>query len=138
MAWTTKNIFVNLPVKDLQKSIAFFTEVGFTFNPQFTDEQTTSMVLGDNIFVMLLEEERFQSFIKKEIADAKRTCEAIICISADSRGEVDEVVNRALAAGGTRYADPQDHGFMYQWSFQDIDGHLWEIVFMDESAFNQA
>ncbi|MFD1956915.1 VOC family protein [Paenibacillus thailandensis] len=134
MAWTTKNIVVNLPVKNLKKSVAFFRELGFIFDPLFTDEQGTCMILGDRIYVMLLEEERFQTFTTKKIADAGRYTETILCISANSRQDVDELVNKALAAGGSRYSDPQDHGFMYGWSFQDPDGHLWEVMYMDESA----
>ncbi|GAB2786216.1 VOC family protein [Rhabdobacter roseus] len=127
-------IFVNLPVKNLQRSIDFFTQLGFTFNPQFTDEHATCMILGENIFAMLLTEERFQDFTKKEIADATKTTEVLIALDVASREEVDELVNKAEAAGGLRYADPQDHGWMYLRSFADLDGHQWEIAFMDESA----
>jgi predicted lactoylglutathione lyase len=134
MALRTANIFVNLPVKDLQTTIDFFSGIGFEFNSQFTDEKAACLVLGDNIFAMLLSEPYFGTFTKKEIADAQRTTEVILAISAASREEVDEIVNKALASGGKPSNPPQDHGFMYAWSFQDVDGHLWEVVWMDPSA----
>ncbi|MFD0679276.1 MULTISPECIES: VOC family protein [unclassified Paenibacillus] len=130
-------IFVNLPVKDLNKTVDFFTTIGFEFNPQFTDENATCMVISEHIFVMLLVEPFFKTFTQKDIIDATKSTEAIIALSADSREKVDEIVNKALAAGGTPSKEPMDHGFMYSWSFQDIDGHLWELVYMDESAVNQ-
>lgn len=130
-------IFVNLPVKDLNKSIAFFTKLGFTFNPQFTDETATCMVVGENIFVMLLIEKRFKEFTKKEIADATKTTEMLICLDCQSRDEVSDMVNKAVAAGGTIYAEPNDHGWMYQHSFADLDGHQWELAYMNISAFPQ-
>jgi predicted lactoylglutathione lyase len=132
-----KQIFVNLPVKDLKKSIEFFTKLGFTFNPQFTDENATCMIVGDNIFVMLLVEKFFQTFTKKEITDAKKSTEVIICIDGDSRDAVDDFVNKAVDAGGSIYADPQDYGWMYNRSFADLDGHQWEIAYMDASAIPQ-
>lgn len=131
LALTADKTFVNLPVKDLHKTIEFFTKLGFEFNPQFTDEKATCMIINDHTFVMLLVEEFFQTFIKKEIADSSKSTEVIMALSAESREQVDEIVNRALAAGGTAYNDPIDHGFMYTWSFQDIDGHLWEFVYMN-------
>lgn len=134
MAVKADKIFVNLPVKDLQKSIDFFSAIGFEFNPQYTDENATCMVISDHIFVMLLVEEFFQTFTNKEISDASKNAEVIIALSANSKEEVNELVNKALAAGGNPYNEPVDHGFMYTWSFQDIDNHLWEIMFMDESA----
>ncbi|RAJ98066.1 hypothetical protein LX87_02974 [Larkinella arboricola] len=130
-------IFVNLPVKDLNKSIEFFTQLGYTFNPQFTDENATCMVISDTIYVMLLVEPFFKTFTKKEIADATQTTEAIICLSADSREEVDALVSKAVAAGGTTPNEKQDQGFMYGHGFQDLDGHLWEIMYMDPNAVNQ-
>lgn len=130
-------IFVNLPVRDLDKSVAFFTGLGFTFNPQFTDENATCMIIGEDIFVMLLVEKYFKTFTKKEIADTKKSTEVIIALSADSREKVDELADKALAAGGKKSLDPQDHGFMYQRSFQDLDGHLWELTYMDMSAIPQ-
>ncbi|MFD0868319.1 Predicted lactoylglutathione lyase [Chlamydia abortus] len=137
MKMITKNIFINLPVKDLQKSIDFFTALGFEFNAQFTDDKATCMVIHDNIFAMLLVESRFKDFTKKEIADATQSTEAIIALSAESREQVDEMVNRALAAGGKQTNEPMDHGFMYQRSFEDLDGHLWEVMYMDASVINK-
>ncbi|WP_138754769.1 VOC family protein [Paenibacillus sinopodophylli] len=137
MALKSSNIFVNLPVKDLNKSVEFFTKIGFEFNPQFTDENATCMIIGDNIFVMLLVEDYFKSFIDKDIADAAKTTEVIVALSADCREQVDEIVNRALAADAKPYRDPVDHGFMYSWSFQDLDNHLWEFAFMEPSALEQ-
>jgi uncharacterized protein len=130
----TRQIFVNLPVKDLNKSIEFFTKIGFTFNQQFTDENATCMIVGENIFAMLLVEEYFKTFTPKEICDTSKYAEVLVALSFESRAEVDEIVSKAIAAGGTTYREPQDHGFMYQHGFQDLDGHIWEIFFMEESA----
>lgn len=127
-------IFVNLPVKDLNKSVAFFTKLGFSFNVQFTNENATCMVISEDIFVMLLIEPFFKNFTKKEIADATKTTESIICLSAESRAEVDEMVSRALAAGGAAPNEKQDHGYMYGHGFEDVDGHLWEVMWMDPAA----
>lgn len=127
-------IFVNLPVKDLNKAVAFFTRLGFTFNPQFTDENATCMIVGKDIFVMLLVEKFFKTFTSKEICDTAKDAEAIIALSAESREKVDEMMSKAIEAGGKEPRKPQDHGWMYGRSFQDIDGHLWEIFYMDESA----
>ncbi|GGG10812.1 extradiol dioxygenase [Paenibacillus albidus] len=132
MAFQAKQIFVNLPVKDLKKSIAFFTEIGFEFNTQMTDENATSMIISENIYVMLLVEEFFKSFTNKAIGDTTEQAEVIVALSAGSREEVDEVVNKALAAGAGHYNDPVDHGFMYTRSFKDLDGHLWEVFIMEE------
>ena len=137
MAFQSKNIFINLPVKDVNKSTTFFRELGFEFNPQFSDETSSCMIVSDYIFVMIMIEERFKEFTKKEIPDTTTSSEVIICISAVSRQQVDELVNKALASGGKPYSDPQDHGFMYIWGFHDIDGHIWEVAYMDESAFNK-
>jgi uncharacterized protein len=131
-------IFVNLPVKNLDASIAFFTQLGYTFNPQFTNEKATCMIISDDIYVMLLVEEFFQSFIPTQIADTSTTTESIICLSADSKQQVDEMISKAVAAGATTYRDPQDHGFMYGHSYRDLDGHLWEIMWMDVNAVPQA
>ncbi len=133
-AASSRKIFVNLAVKDLGKAVDFFTELGFSFNPQFTDEQATCMIVSDEAFVMLLVEDRFKDFTKKEIVDSTTHTEAILALSAESREQVDELVNKALAAGGQPANDPMDHGFMYGWSFQDLDGHLWEVIWMDPSA----
>jgi uncharacterized protein len=131
-------IFVNLPVKDLNKSIGFFAKLGYEFNSQFTDENATCMIVSENIFVMLLVEKFFKTFTPKEICDTAKSAEVLVALSFESRAEVDAMVAKAIAAGGTTYNEPQDHGFMYQHGFQDLDGHLWEIFFMDESAVNQA
>ncbi len=131
-------IFVNLPVKDLNKSIEFFTKLGFTFNPQFTDENATCMVIGENIFAMLLTEPFFKTFTKKDICDTAKSTEAILAIDAASRKEVDEMVSNAVNAGGLEPKETQDHGWMYGRSFQDIDGHLWEVLYMDVNALNQS
>ena len=129
-------IFVNLPVKDLNKSIEFFTKLGFKFNPQFTDENATCMIVGEDIFVMLLVNKYFKTFTKKEICDATKNTEVILALSADSKEEVDDLVNKALKAGGTAFNGIQDQGFMYNGSFQDLDGHLWETIYMDPSTVN--
>jgi len=130
-------IFVNLPVKDLNKSVAFFTELGYKFDPQFTDENATCMIVGEDIFVMLLVEKFFKTFTKKEISDAKKSTEVILCLSAESREKVDEMVSKAVKAGGTAPNEKQDQGWMYGHGFQDLDGHLWEVMYMDQSAMNQ-
>lgn len=129
-----RKIFVNLPIKNMERSKAFFTALGFTFNPQFTNEQGACMVISEDIFTMLLVEPFFQTFTKKPIADASRSTEVLVCLSCDSRAEVDEMVRKAVAAGGTTPNAPQDHGFMYAHGFEDLDGHLWELVWMDPNA----
>lgn len=126
-------IFVNLPVKDLQKSIQFFTQLGYGFNPQFTDDKAGCMVISDTIYAMLLTEPFFKTFIDKDICDASKQTECINCLSVNSREEVDTIVAKAVAAGATTPRAPQDHGFMYGHGFQDLDGHLWEYVFMEEA-----
>jgi predicted lactoylglutathione lyase len=130
-------IFVNLPVKDLRKSVEFFTQLGFTFNPRFTDETATCMIVAEDIFVMLLTEEKFKTFTPKKICDATESTEVLVCLSCESRAKVDEMVRKAVAAGGTTYNELQDHGFMYGHGFQDLDGHIWELVFMDPGAVGE-
>lgn len=127
-------IFVNLPVKSLERSVGFFRELGFAFEPRFTNENATCMIVGDGISVMLLVEPFFQTFTSKPVADAHRTCEAILCLGLDSRSAVDSLVDRALANGAMASSETRDHGFMYQRAFQDLDGHLWEAVYMDPDA----
>jgi len=127
-------IFVNLPVKDLNKTKAFFTKLGFTYNQQFTDENAACLIIGENIYAMLLVEKFFKSFTKKEICDSTKSTEAILAIMVESKEEVDTITTKALEAGGSEPREPQDHGWMYGRSFQDIDGHLWEVGFMDVSA----
>ncbi|MBI2559036.1 VOC family protein [Candidatus Woesearchaeota archaeon] len=129
----TKQIFINLPVKDLDKTIEFFTKLGFKFNPQFTDENATCMIVSDDIFVMLLVEKFFKTFIKKEICDAKKSTEVLLALAVESRGEVDKMMTDAIKAGGSEPRAPQDHGWMYGRSFEDINGHIWEVFYMDES-----
>lgn len=126
-----RKIFVNLPIKDMERSQAFFRKLGFDFNPQFTNEQGACMVIADDIFAMLLVEPFFQTFISKPISDAKKATEVLVCLSCDSRAEVDALVRKAVAAGGSTYNTPQDHGFMYAHGFEDLDGHIWELVWMD-------
>ncbi len=128
-----KQIFVNLPVKDLQKTIGFFTQLGFSFNPQFTDENAACLQIAENIYAMLLIEKFFQTFTKKKISDAKKNAEAIIALSVDSKDEVNELVKKAVAAGAQTPNPPQDHGWMYGHGFEDLDGHLWEVFYMDQS-----
>jgi predicted lactoylglutathione lyase len=125
------NIFVNLPVKDLGQSMGFFEKLGFRFNPQFTDETAACMVISETIYAMLLTHAKFKDFTRKAIVDATKSTEVLTCLSRDSRGEVDKLVEAALAAGGTETRDPMDYGFMYGRSFDDLDGHIWEIIWMD-------
>ena len=130
-------IFVNLPVQDLKKSIDFFTKLGFSFNPQFTDETATCMIVSEDIFVMLLSHAKFKSFTPKPICDATKSTEVLVCLSCESRDQVDDMVRKALAAGGTTYNQPQDHGFMYAHGVQDLVGHIWELVYMEPSAIEK-
>ncbi|RBL90633.1 VOC family protein [Chitinophaga flava] len=127
-------IFVNLPVKDLDKSMAFFTMLGYTFNEQFTDDKAACMVISDTIYAMLIVERFFKTFTNNEICDTSRHTECINCLSASSREEVDMIVAKAVAAGATTHKAPQDHGFMYGHGFQDIDGHHWEFMYMEQEA----
>ena len=128
------DIFVNLPVRNLQQSIAFFTRLGFTFNPEYTDETATCMIVAEHIYVMLLVEEKFQGFTPKPLCDARKATEVLVCLSLPDRAEVDGMVEKAVAAGGRTYHEPQDHGFMYQHGFEDLDGHIWELVAMAHAA----
>ena len=128
-----KQIFVNLPVNDLVKSKAFFEALGYSFNAQFTNEDAACMVISDTIYTMLLTKPFFEKFTSKEVVDAKKSTEVLVCLSADSRAEVDEIVAKAVAAGGRIYNEPQDHGFMYAHSFEDLDGHQWEFAYMEPS-----
>ena len=131
-------IFVNLPVRNLKQSIDFFTQLGFQFNSQFTDETATCMIVSENIFVMLLTHEKFRTFTPNAICDATQSTEVLTCLSVERREKVDEMVRDAIAAGGKTYNEPQDHGFMYAHGFQDLDGHIWELVYMEPSATDQA
>ena len=129
-----RKIFVNLPVRDLQKSMDFFSSLGFTFNRQFTDEKAACMVISDEAFVMLLAEPFFKTFTKHEQCDTSKSTEALLALSCESRAEVDAMVRKAIDAGGAHAMDPVDHGFMYGWSFYDPDGHHWEVLWMDPKA----
>jgi predicted lactoylglutathione lyase len=129
-----RQIFVNLPVKDLKRSVAFFGAMGYTFNPEFTNEKATCMVLGENLFAMLLVEEFFCGFTKKPIPDTAQGVEVLVCLSCDSRDEVDQLVAKARAAGGSVPNEAQDHGFMYAHGFTDLDGHVWELVHMVDAG----
>jgi len=131
---TSRKIFVNLAVKDLQRTVAFFTELGFEFDPRFTDEQATCMIVSEDAYVMLLVDERFKDFTRKPIADSTTETEVIVALSAESREEVDELADKALRAGGSPANDPMEMGFMYGRSFHDPDGHLWELIWMDPAA----
>lgn len=132
-----KQIFVNLAVKDLSKTIDFFTKLGFTFNPKFTDKKATCMVIGENIFAMLLVEKFFKTFTKKGLCDAKQSTEVLIALNTESRKAVDNMIAKAIKNGGKEAREPQDHGWMYGRSFEDMDGHIWEIFYMDESKMPQ-
>jgi uncharacterized protein len=123
-------IFVNLPVKDLKRSVDFFTKLGYTFNPQFTNDDATCMILGDNLFAMLLVEKFFSSFTSKSICDTTKATETLNCLACSSREQVDELVAKARANGGKVPRPVQDHGFMYAHAYEDLDGHTWELVYM--------
>lgn len=129
-----RQIFVNLPVKDLPRSMAFFKALGLSFNARFTNEQGACLEIAENIYAMLLVEPFFQGFTKLPVADARQSTEVLIALSCDSRAEVDALVAKAVAAGGTTPNAPVDHGFMVQHGFADLDGHQWEVFWMDESA----
>lgn len=125
-----RSIFVNLAVADLERSVAFFGALGFAFDPRFTNEKATCMVVADRIHVMLLVQPFFQGFTRKALCDPHRATEVLICLGLESRAEVDRMAERAVEAGGRIPSPPQDHGFMYQHGFEDPDGHLWELVYM--------
>jgi predicted lactoylglutathione lyase len=124
-------IFVNLPVRDLAKSMEFFSALGFTFNPQFTDDKAACMIISDKAFAMLLSEPFFRGFTSNEVCDTSTHTETLLALSCESRAEVDQLVRKAIDAGGRHAKDPMDHGFMYGWSFYDLDGHHWEVLWMD-------
>ena len=134
---SSRKLFVNLAVEDLGKSVEFFTELGFSFDPRFTDETATCMIVSDEAFVMLLVKDRFKDFTKKELADSRTQTEATVALSAESRQQVDELADKALQAGGAPANEPMEMDFMYGRSFQDPDGHLWEVVWMDPSALRE-
>jgi uncharacterized protein len=137
MSMTTnhsRKIFVNLAVRDLKKSMGFFSALGFSFNPKFTDDNAACMIVSDEGFVMLLTEPFFRTFTRREPCDTSSHTEGLYAVSCGSRAEVDDMVKRAIAGGGTQAMDPQDHGFMYARSFYDLDGHHWEVFWMDPQA----
>jgi len=123
-------IFVNLPVRDLNRSIGFFGKLGYRFDPRYTDDTATCMIISDTIFVMLLTEAKFATFTPKPVCDATKSTEVLVCTTCESRDEVDETVRKAVAAGGSVYSPPQDYGFMYSHGYQDPDGHIWELIHM--------
>lgn len=127
-------IFVNLATNDVDAAKKFFTELGYSINPQFSTDDCACVVISDTIIAMLLSKQRYADFTKKEIADSTKTSEVLICLSAESREKVDELVDRAIAAGGSATGETQDQGFMYGRAFDDLDGHTWEIMWMDPAA----
>lgn len=130
----SRSVFINLAVRDLAKSMEFFSALGFNFNPQFTDDKAACMILSDEGYVMLLTEPFFRGFTKKEPCDTSRNTEVMIALSCENKAEVDQIVRKAIDAGGSHAMDAMDHGFMYAWSFYDIDGHHWEVLWMDPKA----
>ena len=130
----SREIFVNLPIRDLNATMEFFSTLGFTFNPQFTDDKAACMIISEKAFVMLLTEEFFRGFTNNALCDTSTHTEALFALSCSSRAEVDQMVRKAIDAGGRSAKDPMDHGFMYAWSFYDLDGHHWEVLWMDPAA----
>lgn len=133
----SKKIFVNLPVSDLNRSMEFFKKVGYEFNPQFTDETGACMVISEDIYTMLLTKDKFKAFTTKEIADSSKQTEVITCLSCDSKEELNDLMEKALEAGATENGEPMDYGFMFQRSYNDLDGHIWELIWMNENAIPQ-
>ncbi len=131
-------IYINLPVADLTRSRSFFTALGFAINEQFSDDTAACVIISEHIYVMLLTYPKFRKFTSKDICDTSKAVEVLNCLSCDSRDEVDALVRKAVAAGGSKYAEPIDHGFMYQHSFLDVDGHSWELVHMEPGATCQS
>ena len=134
----SRKLFVNLSVRDLERSKEFFSRLGFDFDPQFTDDKAACMILSEEAFVMLVTEPFFRTFTERELCDTSRQTEGLFALSCESRAEVDQMVKNAIGAGGKRAMDPQDHGFMYAWSFYDLDGHHWEVLWMDPAAGERA
>jgi uncharacterized protein len=133
----SRKVFVNLPVKDLDRAVTFFEQLGFEFDPRFTDESATCMIISDEAYAMLLVQDRFADFTPKALCDAASHTEAIVALTAGSREEVDDLYDRAIASGGKPGGETQDLGFMYGRSFEDVDGHLWEFFWMDPSTVGQ-
>ena len=134
MSFKPSMTFINLPVKDLGKSMDFFKKIGFSFNPQFTDENAACMVINDHTFSMLLTKAHFKNFTDKEIVDATRQSEVLVSFAANNREQVDDILKKAIEAGGSPSSDPKDYGSMYQVGFLDLDGHIWEVFYMDQSG----
>ncbi|GLF91194.1 extradiol dioxygenase [Bacillus safensis] len=132
MGRQSKHLYINLPVKHVKESKVFFEKLGFDFQERFTNSQAACLIIDDTINVMLLSHKHFQTISEKQLVDAREASEVIISMRVDSRKEVDELVEQAVAAGGSPFKEKQDHGFMYGWSFQDLDGHLWEVFYLDE------
>ncbi len=133
-AHTPRKMFVNLPVRDLDKSMDFFSTLGFTFNPRLTDEKAACMVVSEEAYVMLLAEPFFKTFTNRRLCNTVMEIEGLFAVSCGSKAEVDEMVTTAIAAGGRQAMEKQDHGFMYGWSFHDLDGHHWEVIWMDSTT----
>jgi hypothetical protein len=131
---SVRKMFVNLAVEDLERSKEFYAKLGFSFNPQFTDDKAACMIVNEDAYVMLLTKPFFETFTKRELCDTSRQTEALLALSCASKSEVDETVTRAVSAGGQHAMDSTDHGFMYGWSFYDVDGHHWEVFWMDPKA----
>ena len=131
-------IYVNLPVKDLQRSVRFFKAMGFGFDPQLSDETAACMMISDDIFAMLLTEAKFREIARRPVADATRMTEVLTCLSVESRARVNQLVDRALTQGGREMREPEDHGYMFGRSFSDLDGHIWEIIYMNQKAMGQS
>ncbi|PCC69425.1 hypothetical protein SAMN02745121_08120 [Nannocystis exedens] len=129
----SRKLFVNLPVRELKRTVDFFTKLGFSFNPQFTDERATCMIVSEEAFFMLMTEDRFKEFTSREICDTRTHLEGLFALSASSRAEVDHLVKTAIENGGSAIGEPKDYGFMYYRSFYDLDGHHWEVLFMEPS-----
>jgi uncharacterized protein len=130
----TRMLFVNLAVKDLERSMSFFRGLGFEFNPQFTDNKAACMIFNEHAYAMLLTEPFFQGFTRRSLCDTQKQNETLLALSCNSRDEVRQMVERALDSGGSKAMEPIDHGWMYAWSFYDPDGHHWEVVYMDSAA----
>ena len=137
MPTPARKLFVNLAVRDLTRSKEFFATLGFTFNSKFTDDNAACMIVNDDAFFMLLTEAYFRGFTKREPCDTSRQNEAFLAVSCQSRAEVDDLVKKAIAAGGQSAMPPMDHGFMYVSSFYDLDGHHWEVMWMDPAALQK-
>ena len=131
---TPRKLFVNIPVTDIQRSIDFFQALGFDFNAQFTDATAAAMLVGEDAYFMLLKRDRFETFTKRPVGDPKKETTTLYALGVESRDAVDAMVKKAVALGGSHALEPQDHGFMYGWSFHDLDGHHWEVFWMDPAV----